>query len=367
MTTTNRTTAGSGSTTASVSGRHRQKPRKGKVKCVVWDLDNTLWSGILLEDGEVTLRPEVLPLIKALDERGIVQSIASRNDPQAAMQCLESFGLGEYFLYPQINWNPKSTSLKTVADSLRIGMDALVFIDDQPFELDEVAFAHPEVLCVDAREIDGLLSRPELTPRLITDDARNRRMMYLSGIKRDQARVEFAGTDEEFLATLGMVFTISPAADGDLQRAEELTVRTNQLNSTGVTYSYAELEQFAHSPDHLLLIAGLTDKYGSYGKIGLALIDLAPDVWHLRLLLMSCRVMSRGVGTVLLNHVKRLARDHGARLRATFLPNDRNRVMYVTYRFSGFEEVGAPGDQPTLEADLTSIQEPPSYLTVVVG
>ncbi len=350
---------------AGAPGEHGGKPRRGKVKCAVWDLDNTLWTGTLLEDGEVTLRPEAVRLIKALDERGIVHSIASRNDPQAAMERIEAFGLADYFLYPQIGWNPKSSSLKAIASALRIGMDALAFIDDQPFELDEAAFAHPDLLCVDARRLDGLLDRPEFTPRVVTSDARDRRKMYLSSIRRDAARADFVGTDEEFLATLGMVFTISPAADGDLQRAEELTVRTNQLNSTGVTYSYAELERFAHSPDHLLLVAGLQDKYGSYGKIGLALVDMGAEVWHLKLLLMSCRVMSRGVGTVLLNQVMRLARDHGVRLRASFVPNNRNRVMYVTYRFAGFEEVEKHGDELTLEARADGIQGPPAYLSVV--
>lgn len=111
------------------------------VKCVVWDLDNTLWTGVLLEDTRVSLRPEVPGILRALDERGILHSIASRNDRAIAMEKLREFGLGEYFLWPQINWNPKSDSIRAIADNLRLGLDTFAFIDDQPFELAEVAFA----------------------------------------------------------------------------------------------------------------------------------------------------------------------------------------------------------------------------------
>ena len=91
-------------------------------------------------------------------------------------------------------------------------------------------------------------------------------------------------------------------------RAEELTVRTHQLNTTGYTYSYEELDELRHSPDHLLLIAGLDDVFGSYGKIGLSVVELGPQSWTIKLLLMSCRVISRGVGTVMLTHIMKLAK-----------------------------------------------------------
>ena len=94
-----------------------KKTRRPTVKCVVWDLDNTLWDGVLLEDEHVTLRPGVVATLQELDRRGILHSIASRNDYATAMRKLEQFGLSSYFLYPQINWNPKSASLQTIAKS----------------------------------------------------------------------------------------------------------------------------------------------------------------------------------------------------------------------------------------------------------
>ena len=165
--------------------------------------------------------------------------------------------------------------------------------------------------------------------------------MYQSDAVRDEVEQEFVGTNEEFLATLDMTFTISRARREDLQRAEELTVRTNQLNSTGRTYSYEELDELRESPDHLLLVASLTDRFGSYGKIGLALVEKGRPAWHLRMMLMSCRVMSRGVGMVLLNHVMWLAKADGATLRADFVETGRNRMMHVTYAFAGLQRGGA--------------------------
>jgi FkbH-like protein len=160
---------------------------------------------------------------------------------------------------------------------------------------------------------------------------------------------------------------ISEAAEEDLQRAEELTVRTNQLNSTGATFGYEELDALRTSPDHLLLIAELEDRFGSYGKIGLAVVAKAKPCWRLRLLLMSCRVVSRGVGTVLLNHVMRLARDDGAELISDFVQTSRNRMMYVTYMFAGFSEVSRDADAVVLRSSLDRIQPPPAYLELEIG
>jgi FkbH-like protein len=342
------------------------KPKRGRIKCVVWDLDNTVWDGTLLEDGTVRVRPEVVEEIKRLDTLGVLHSVASRNDHDAAMARLKAEGLDEYFLYPQINWNPKSQSVERIAKELNIGLDAIAFVDDQPFELEEVAHALPAVKTVDTAQMALELASEEFQPRFVTDESRVRRDLYRAAVVRDQAQDDYTGTDEAFLSTLDMVFTISRAKQEDLQRAEELTVRTNQLNSTGRTYSYDELDALRTSPDHLLLVASLTDKYGGYGKIGLALVERGQPAWHLRMMLMSCRVMARGVGTVLLNHVMRLAKADGARLRADFVETGRNRVMYVTYAFAGFSELVRDDNRLVLESSLEQIQPPPAYLEVNV-
>jgi FkbH-like protein len=343
-----------------------EKPKQGRIKCVVWDLDNTLWDGVLLEDGDVVLRPDVVEHVKRLDKMGVLHSIASKNDHDAAMAKLRSFGLAELFLYPQVNWNAKSESIRRIAAALNLGLDAFAFVDDQEFERAEVAHGVPEVTCVDVLDVDEALTRPEFTPRFVTDESALRRGMYQGQIARDELEKEFVGTNHEFLASLDMTFTIEPARREDLQRAEELTVRTNQLNSTGRTYSYEELDELRSSPDHLLLVASLTDRFGSYGKIGLALVEKGAEAWQLRMLLMSCRVMSRGVGMVMLNHVMGLARDAGVKVRADFVATGRNRMMQITYAFAGFREISRSGSLAVLEADLATLQPPPPYVRVEV-
>ena len=340
--------------------------KRVKIKCVVWDLDNTLWNGTLLEGDHVELRDKVWETILELDSRGVLHSIASRNHPETALARLREFNLEEYFLYPQINWGSKATSIGVIAENLNIGVETICFIDDDPFERAEVHAALPKVLCLDHTQLPFLLQMPELKPEIITTESRMRRQLYLGEMRRKQTEESFAGAHEEFLATLGMVFTISPAHAEDLMRAEELTNRTNQLNTTGRTYSRDELEELRCSGRHLLLMAELSDKFGSYGKIGLALMECDPEVWTIKLLLMSCRVMNRGVGMILLNYILRIARESDVRLLSEFVANDRNRMMYVTYKFAGFTEVETRDGVQILQHSLESISPVAGYVRVEV-
>ncbi len=336
------------------------------IKVVVWDLDNTVWNGVLLEDTSVTLIAGVVDVIKELDRRGILQSISSKNDHTSAIAKLEEFGIAEYFLYPQINWGSKAASVQAIATAINVGIDTIAFIDDQSFEREEVAYTHSKVLCLDATEVNSILERREFIPRFITDESKNRRLMYLSDIQRNTLEAEFQGPKEEFLMTLGLKLTLGKVTEGDLQRAEELTKRTHQLNTTGRTYSYDEIEEIANSPDHDLLIAGLEDKYGTYGKIGLCLLERAPKNWTVKLLLMSCRVMSRGVGTIIINYLIAEAKKAGVCLRAEFIRTDRNRMMYITYRLGNFKDIGEFDGVNILENDCSVVQGFPAYASVEV-
>ena len=342
----------------------KAKAEQQAIKCVVWDLDHTLWDGVLLEDDDVSLRNGVVEVIRELDRRGILNSIASKNDPDAAMSKMAELGIGEYFLYPAITWNPKSISIRSIASSLNLGLDTFAFVDDQDFEREEVAYELPEVLCIDAAHMGELLEMPRMNPRFITSESSLRRRLYLSDLERRRAEDSFTGTSETFLATLDMDFRIRIAEESDLQRAEELTVRTHQLNTTGYTYSYDELAAFRHSKEHVLLVATLTDKFGAYGTIGLALVECGARFWTLKLLLMSCRVLSRGVGNIMMGYIMNRAKTAGVPLRAEFIPNGRNRMMLVTYRFGGFKEIDHDGDLKILENPLTSIPPYPDYLKI---
>ncbi len=336
-----------------------------EVKCIVWDLDNTIWDGILLESNNVKLKQKIRDIIIELDARGILHSIASKNNYEDALIKLKEFGLDQYFLFPEINWNAKSESIINIQKNLNIGIDTILFIDDQSFERDEVSSSHPEVETIDASEYLEILNNKRLTPKFLTKDSSRRRLMYLEDMKRNKEEEEYKGPKEEFLSSLSMKFIISEAKEEDLERAEELTVRTNQLNATGHTYSYDELYTFMQSDKHKLYVCELIDRYGSYGKIGLVLIEIDDTNWYLKMLLMSCRVLSRSVGSVLLTYIMQQTKDAGKRLLADFKQTDRNKMMYITYKFANFKELSNDGKgNIVFENDLTQIQKFPPYIDI---
>lgn len=336
------------------------------AKCVVWDLDDTLWNGTLSADDGVIPKPGALDLIKTLDSRGILLSIASKNNHDDAMRKLEELRLAEYFLHPQINWNSKSSSVAEIQRKLNIGLDTIMFIDDQAFERDEVSFVLPEVETVDAADYLGLRSLPRLSPEVVTEDARRRRHMYLEDEIRSESELTYQGPREDFLKSLGMVFGISRASGDDLLRLEELTKRTSQLNSTGIHYSHEQLEQLMYHPEYDLWVCELIDRYGSYGKIGMALVEKRQDRWTIKLLLMSCRTVSKGVGTVLLNFLIKRADDEGRRLFADFRRTNRNRQMLLTYQLANFRVASNDGDDYVYENDLSVRQDHPEYIKVEI-
>jgi FkbH-like protein len=337
------------------------------VKCLVWDLDDTLWRGTLLEGDDVQLRDGVLPVLDELDKRGIVHSIVSRNEPGPATDRLCSLGVAGYFLAPQYGWGAKSSAVRRVAGELGLGLDAIAFVDDQAFERDEVLAALPQVRCYHAADIPSLPRRAEFQPGIVSADGRRRRLLYRSEFERRRAEAEWDGVPVEFMRSLNLVLRIWPASSADLERAEELTRRTNQLNSTGVTYDSEQLRAMIGSPRHTVLSASLEDRYGPYGVIGLALIEHEPDAWWLRLLLMSCRVASRGAGGAFFAHIVAEAEAAATPLRADFVHTGVNRQMYLLYRFAGFREIGQEGPVCVLERHSGTPVPTPAWVTVTVA
>ncbi|MER7167593.1 HAD-IIIC family phosphatase [Micromonospora sp. NPDC000207] len=308
------------------------------VKCLVWDLDDTLWQGILLEDARVVLPDPIRAVITGLDARGILQSVCSRNDHDLAWARLTDLGVAEYFVVPEIGWGRKSDAVRRIAQRLAFAPDTVAFIDDQPAERAEVAFHLPQVRCYDAREAVSLLGRPEFSPASVTVDARRRRQMYQAGQRRADEQSRFTGPAEDFLRSLDLVMHIRRADDADLSRVEELTLRTSQMNATGVHYPDEVLRALLVEPRYEVLVTTLTDRFGPHGAVGVVLLERHPGVWHLRLLATSCRVVSFGAGTVILTWLVDQAARAGVHLAADFRPTDRNRMMEVAYRFAGFDE-----------------------------
>ncbi|MEV0293658.1 HAD-IIIC family phosphatase [Nocardia sp. NPDC050710] len=317
------------------------------VKCLVWDLDDTLWDGVVLEDDACAPRQEARRVLRLLDERGIVHAIASRGEPAPALAHLSAHGLGEMFCATQIGWDAKSEAVRRIAETLNIGLDAIAFVDNDPVERAEVASALPQVRCYAAEDLAGLPDLADFSPAVITRDARDRRERYRAEALRRTSEQSFAGSNAEFLLGLGLVMTVRRAREADLERAHELTVRTHQLNTTGRTFDIEQLRELSASASHEVLIATLRDRFGEYGAIGLVVSEFRGTDSVLLLMLMSCRVMSRGVGGALLAHLIDRASARGQRCVAEFVPTKVNRVMLVTLRFAGFV-VLEPGPERVL-------------------
>lgn len=335
------------------------------IKCLVWDLDDTMWDGVLLERDEAIPYPDAVHTLRVLADRGIVHAVASRGDPRLAEAHLRKHGLYEMFATIQVGWGAKSASVRQVASSLNIGMDTIAFVDNDPAERAEVTTVLPQVRVYDAARITELPLLDEFVPGTVTAEARARTELYR--VERDRKRAEdvFDGTRQEFLTSLGLVMTVRPAGEEDLERAHELTVRTHQLNTTGRTFDIDELRKLIRSPRHEVLVASLRDRFGSYGVIGLVVSELRGPDSVIELLLMSCRVMSRGVGTPLIRHVVGRARAAGRRPLAEFVPTEVNRVMLVTLRFAGFGVWRRQPDSMVLAFDSTVPSAATDHITVL--
>ena len=316
-----------------------------KVKCVVWDLDNTLWRGTLIEDGleKLELDPVAVAAIKALDSRGVLHSIASKNNADDAMAALTHFGLAQYFLAPQIAWRPKSEAIDRIAARLNIHKNSFLFIDDQPFERAEVQSVHQDVRVVSDQIIGELLQLPELdTP--VTEEARNRRAMYKVEEERDSAFEETGGDFIAFLRSCELVLTIDRITEANIARVFELSQRTNQLNYAGRSSSREEVEALAAGTGKDVgFVLSCSDRFGDYGVIGFAVVD--PTSFHVDNFFMSCRVQHKKVDHAFFGWLVEKAAKAGR-------PN-----VTVTYRFSGrnqsaqqvLEEMRfAPSDAPDL-------------------
>lgn len=277
-----------------------------KVKCLVWDLDNTLWNGILIEteDNEsLELKAGVLETIKKLDERGIIQSIASKNDFAPAMEQLEKLGMSEYFLYPEIHWNAKSASIKNIAANLNIGVDAMAFIDDSVFEREQVHSALPEVRTYDALEVEKLTELPEFDV-IVTDESRHRREMYRAEEKRNALMASGNDDTVSFLRKCNLrIKVFAPQTEADITRCFELVNRTNQLNMSGRRYTRNEFDALLSKIGQTSIAFSCRDDFGSYGIVGF--MQYRKDNCELCFteFAMSCRVAGKYVESALFTHV----------------------------------------------------------------
>lgn len=317
-----------------------------KLKCMVWDLDNTLWDGTLIETEhpeQLALRPHVLETIQELDRRGIIQSIASKNELSAAWPVVERLGLAEYFLYPQIHWNAKSASLEQIAKSLNIGIDALGLIDDSAFEREQVRSAWPQVRVYDVTELPDFLHKPEVDV-LVTEESRCRRAMYRAEEKRNQ--IMSSGNEDivSFLKKCNLQIELfEPKTQEELLRCYELVVRTNQLNMSGVKYTQEEFQTVLKRSGHTSFAFSCKDDFGAYGIVGFGQYTVENNALVFREFAMSCRVAGKYVESALFAAL--LEKNACTEGRFQIRKTQKNKLLRKTLKEIGFHLVSDSEEQ----------------------
>jgi FkbH-like protein len=304
------------------SGKADQAEKK--VKCVVWDLDNTLWEGVLVEDGGegLRLKTEIAATIQTLDQRGILHSIASKNNAEDALPVIKKFELDRYFLCPQISWLPKSQGIKAIAQQLNIGLDSILFIDDSEFELGEVKAVCPEVRVLNAEHYRSLPERNEFQVP-VTAESQERRKFYQVEANRQTVAQSFSNDYMAFLRHCQIQLTVRPMTEENLERVHELTQRTNQMNFSGNRYDRAVLRELLSNPHLDTFVLSCEDRFGSYGVIGFSIVDRREP--RMTDLMFSCRIQSKRVEHAFLAGViRRYIAETGKDFYANYRKTPRN-------------------------------------------
>ncbi|HWM92293.1 MAG TPA: HAD-IIIC family phosphatase [Thermoanaerobaculia bacterium] len=326
-------------------------------KCLVLDLDNTLWGGVVGEDGPSGIKigtgdPEAEAFLefhhklKALQDRGVLLAVCSKNNRADVVEVFDSrpeipLKLAD-FAAAEICWDPKHQGLKKIAAALNIGTDSLVFVDDNPAEISLVQQMMPEVKTVllppDPAEYAGLIERMNDFEKLeILEEDRRKAGQYRENRQRQELQAS-AGDLHSYLASLRTEVEVHLARREDLPRVHQLFNKTNQFNLTTERYSLAEVERFATSPACELWVARARDRFGDLGTIAVVLLKKIGRLATIDSFLMSCRAMGRGIETAIMNHVKqRLVEDRsGLELRGRYLPTPKNRPVERFYEEQGF-------------------------------
>lgn len=309
-----------------------------QVKCVVWDLDNTVWDGTYVETDDprtLVLKDDVAHTMKALDERGILQSVASKNDYEQVYPLLERHGIAQYFLYPQIHWGPKSGSIEQIANSLNIGIDALALVDDSVFEREQVSSVYPQVRVYDAAEIPALLSYPECDV-MVTAESRNRRAMYRAEEARRQIMQNGQGDVTAFLRECRLCAAVFvPQSEEQITRCYELVLRTNQLNMSGKKYTREEFESVLVREGHTCFGVSCRDQFGDYGIVGFGQYRTEEDLLVFTEFAMSCRVAGKYVESALFTYL--LEKEGCTAGRFAVIKTKKNGLLRHTLQEIGFE------------------------------
>ena len=356
------------------------EPRRRRIKCAVFDLDGTLWAGVVREDGAagVAVQEYYLNVMEKLAARGILLAICSKNDPVelGLLPGLLGEELYAKIVSRQLSWKPKSQALRDIAEELNIGLDSLAFFDDSPFERGEVTANAPEVLVFTPEEIFTCLNLPEFHQMgEITHESLSRTVKYQQQAKRKEAEQTSATGLEDFLISCEFKLELSVPLAGEISRVFELLQRTNQLNATLTRTSQEQLKRhFAQHEHYLMCTARLRDRFGDYGLIGFATVQKDGPHWQVLDLAFSCRSAGRGVERAVLNYMAGIALAAGAQsLFIHFLPGPRNQQMFEILKESGFlcPEGVTPVEGQSMRLDRPLVDQAdlvfPAWLSVNSG
>jgi FkbH-like protein len=329
-------------------------------KCLVLDLDNTLWGGVIGDDGLEKIEIGALGIGKAftdlqywalkLRQRGILLAVCSKNTEAVARQPFDLhpdmvLRLEDIAVF-QANWDNKVDNIRQIGAALNISLDSMVFLDDNPFERNMVREALPEVLVPElpddpAEFLEYLYCLHLFETVSLSAEDEERTNMYRTDRERNTERLSYAG-EEAYLASLNMVSRVAPFDNFNGPRVAQLSQRSNQFNLRTVRFTDAEVREMAESPDIFTFSFTLEDRFGDNGIICVVILRketdemLFIDGWF-----MSCRVLRRGMENFTLNTVARFARQNGFRyLRGEYLPTAKNGMVRDHYLSLGFVEEG---------------------------
>lgn len=329
-------------------------------KCIVLDLDNTLWGGVIGEDGidgiALSLTPPGASFIafqqalRDLYDRGIILAINSSNNAEDAMNVIRKHPnmiLKEpHFAAQRINWQDKVENMRELARELNIGLDSMIFLDDSPHNRENVRTFLPEVETPDlpadpAQYAKFLHSLPHFKTGAITDEDKMRGNLYVTERLRKEAEKQFVNRGE-FLKSLGIELTVCEDDASSLTRLAQLTEKTNQFNVKKKPFTEKEIGAFMRDGKYGVFHGRAIDQFGDQGIIAFALVRKEANLWHIESLLMSCRVIGRGIEDAFLAAIARRAEEEGVRdIAITFEPSEKNEPAraFVERVFKGAPSV----------------------------
>ena len=333
---------------------------RGAVKkCVVLDLDNTLWGGVIGDDGLSGIQigelgtghafSEFQLWLKELKNRGILLAVCSKNNEPAAKEPFEKhpemvLRLDDISMFVA-NWEDKASNIRRIQKALNIGMDSFVFLDDNPFERNLVRGMIPEITVPElpddpAMYLSYLRSLNLFETASYSAADSDRTEQYRQQAERAVFEASFQSFDD-YLAGLDMVAMCAPFDTFHYPRIAQLTQRSNQFNLRTIRYTEAEIEEIAHDDSHICLYFMLKDKFGDHGLISVVILDKEQDCLFISEWLMSCRVLKRGMEEFIINKILQTAADNGFRtVTGEYIPTPKNAMVKDLYEKMGFARVG---------------------------